>query len=392
MRAVLRAVARAGTLATMLALAGGAAPLHAQSDGGMLSSEIAVSGSEALLQLEWPGGRTLEMVLRDGGIFIAGTRVGDAARGSVLDREWRELLSQAMETSAAEIPQLLADWSPSGSAGARMKSALDAALQSASGESIQIVAPATGTDSVDRLVDRISELEARLAEQRDRRVAVERPTRRSNPFRYITEGIAGIFSLLVTYVVLFSIGVAVIFFGGRRYIEGVADTARYATGRSLMVGVASAFLVVPAFVLGIIALVISIIGIPGLLVWGPGFPLAVVLSILLGYLGVAHAAGEALAERRFYVTDWFQRGNSYFFLLSGLGLLLALFLASYVVHMGGSWLQPIRGMLVFLGVVSTGVAVCIGFGAVLLSRGGTRPIRKSGMTSDSDLFGEGDTV
>lgn len=391
--------AGAGLIAGMLAFVAAAAPVHAQSGGGMLSSEIAVSGSEALLEIEWPSGRSLEMALRDGGIFVDGTRVGDAARGSVLDREWRELLSQAMETPAAELPQLLADWSPSGSAGAQMESAIDAALQSASGESIQTLAPgapgapvAPGTDSVHRLVERISELEERLAEQRDRRVVVDRPTRRSNPFRYITEGIAGIFSMLVTYVVLFAIGVGVIFFGGRRYIEGVADTARYATGRSLMVGLASAFLVVPAFVLGIIALVISIIGIPGLLVWGPGFPLAVVLSVLLGYLGVAHAAGEALGERRFYVTDWFQRGNSYYFLLSGLGLLLALFLASFVVHMGGSWLQPIRGMLVFLGVVSTGIAVCIGFGAVLLSRGGTRPIRKPGMTPDTDLFGEDDNV
>ncbi|MGH7465134.1 MAG: hypothetical protein ACREK1_08155, partial [Longimicrobiales bacterium] len=209
-----------------------------------------------------------------------------------------------------------------------------------------------------------------------------------NPFRHITEGIAGIFSILVTYVVLFGIGFAVIFFGGRRYIEGVADTARHAPARSFLVGLAASFLVVPAFVLGIIALVISVIGIPGLLVWVPGFPVAVVLGVLLGYLGVAHAAGEAFAQRRFYVTDWFQRGNSYYFLLSGIGILLALFFASQVVHMAGPWLNLIAGILLALGVVSTIVVLLIGLGAVLLSRGGKQPIAAEGTTAERDLFTE----
>ena len=81
--------------------------------------------------------------------------------------------------------------------------------------------------------------------------------------------------------------------------------------------------------------------------------LAVLGAGVLGYLGVAHAAGEAFAERRFYVTDWFKRGNSYYFLLTGLGVLLAFFLASQVVHMAGPWLRFISGILIFFGVVTT---------------------------------------
>jgi hypothetical protein len=134
--------------------------------------------------------------------------------------------------------------------------------------------------------------------------------------------------------------------------------------------------------------VISVIGIPGLLVWVPGFPVAVVLALLLGYLGVAHAAGEAFAERRFYVTDWFQRGNSYYFLLSGIGILLALFLASQVVHMAGPWLDVIRGILIFLGFSTTAVVVLVGLGAVMVSRGGKNPVRADGTTADRDLFSE----
>ena len=355
-----------------------------------------MSGSEAALTLEFQGGRSLAVAIRDGGVFIDGTRVGDAARGSVLDRSWRDLLTRAMDASPAELPQLLFEWSAEGDMGAHMDSALDAALQSgaqgvdAQGVDAMQVPAVPIADSVDRLVERIGELEQMVdqLESQPTRVRVERPTRRYNPFHHITEGLAGIFSILVTYVVLFSIGFATIFFGGRKYIEGVADTARHAPGRSFLVGLAGSFLVVPAFILGIIALAISVIGIPALLVFVPGFPVAVVLAVLLGYLAVAHAAGEVFAERRFYVTDWFQRGNSYYFLLSGIGILLALFLVSQVVHMAGPWLRAISAILIFLGCASTAVVLLIGLGAVLISRGGKQPVRADGTTAEPDLFTE----
>ncbi|HEX6308578.1 MAG TPA: hypothetical protein VFZ69_10350 [Longimicrobiales bacterium] len=370
-----------------------AAPLAGQDFTNIVSSEFSMSGSAATLDLELAGGRRLQLGIRDGGVFVDGARVGDAARGSALDRQWRDLLTRAMDSNPDELPQILFEWSAEGDAGMRMDSALDAVLlPGAAGLEATAVpaAPAApNSDSVDRLVERISELqrEVNRLEARSERVAVERPGRGRGPFHYITEGISGIFSIVVVYAVLFALGFAVIFFGGRKYIEGVADTVRHATGRSFLVGLAAAFLVVPAFVLGIIALVISVIGIPGLLVWVPGFPVAVLLAALLGYLGVAHAAGEAFAERRFYVTDWFQRGNSYYFLLTGLGLLVALFLASMVIFMAGPWLRPISGMLMFLGAVSTIAFVTIGFGAVLISRGGKQPIR-GGSSAEQDMFTE----
>jgi hypothetical protein len=378
----------AGTVLFVLA---GSAPLAAQTLTNVTTSEFSMSGSEAALMLELAGDRSLDVAIRDGGVFIDGVRVGDAARGSALDRAWRDLLTQAMDASPAELPQLLFDWSAEGDVGARMDSALDAALQSDAQAADAAAAPAAPiSDSVTRLVERIGELEQMVDELESQpvRVRVERPSRGFNPLRNITEGLAGIFSILVTYFVLFSIGFATIFFGGRKYIEGVADTARHAPGRSFLVGLAGSFLVVPAFILGIIALAISVIGIPALLVWVPGFPVAVVLAILLGYLAVAHAAGEVFAERRFYVTDWFQRGNSYYFLISGIGILLALFLVSQVVHMAGPWLRAISAILIFLGCASTAVVVLMGLGAVLISRGGKQPVRADGTTADRDLFSE----
>jgi hypothetical protein len=126
--------------------------------------------------------------------------------------------------------------------------------------------------------------------------------------------------------VLVGLGFLAVFFG-RRHLETIADTARHSTLRSGLVGLAASFLVLPAFVLGRAG--------PGHLHRrdppAPGlpalFPLAVVLAAVGGYLAVAHGAGEALAERRFRGTEWFTRANSYYYVMTGVGLLLVLFMA-----------------------------------------------------------------
>jgi hypothetical protein len=117
------------------------------------------------------------------------------------------------------------------------------------------------------------------------------------------------------------------------------------------------------------------VGIPLLLVWLPLFPAAAAVALLFGYLAVGHAAGEALAERRFEIgEEWFKRANSYYYVLSGLAMLLMLHLTSHIVQMTGPWLNFLRVLLMALFVVVTWAALTIGFGAVLLSRGGTRPV------------------
>jgi hypothetical protein len=362
----------------------------------VVSSEVSMSRETATLRLELAGGRSIDAAIRDGAAFIDGNRIGDAPRGGELDRAWRDLLNAGMDAPYADLPALLAAWSAPGSVGSQMATQLRSALAASAGGAAVTAPAVSNSDSVNRLNARIQELEDRLerAQQRAERASRaevqtrQRGARRLGPLHYVGKGLAGVFSTLVTYAVLFAIAFGVIVFGGRKYIEGVGDTARQAPGRSLLVGLAAAFLLVPVFVLGILALVISIVGIPAVLLWAPGFPVAVVLACVLGYLAVAHAAGEAVAERRYYVTDWFQRGNSYYFLLSGLGVLLAFFIAASVVHMAGPWLGVISGLLTFLGVMTTITAVLIGFGAVLISRAGTRPLRTSTMSDEPDLFRE----
>ena len=383
------------------------APVSGQT-AEVVSQQISTSRNSASLRLELSDGRTVDVSLRGGQAYLNGTRVGDAAPDADLDRSFRELLSAVTDAPSQDMPRLLTDWSPASSpAATRLDRALEDAVRGIASSGIpnapdapDVPAPpgaphlegVPASDSVDRLVERINELETMVEDLNDEdysSVAVVRDRQQwgPGPVQHLVRGLGSIFSLLVVYAIVFAIAVGAIFFGGRKYIEGVADTARQMTMRSWLVGLAGTFLVVPAFILGIIALAVSIVGIPALLVWVPLFPLAVVLSLVLGYLAVAHAAGEGLAEKRFYGSDWFKRSNSYYFLLNGLGLMLALFIAAGVVQMAGPIFGWIRGLLIFLGVVMTWTALTIGFGAVLVSRGGTRPLGKAPV-ADIDAFAD----
>ena len=369
----------------------------------VLSSEIAISRERAEIKLELENGRKLNFATiigqSRGPLQREVTPTGDVTallpvqRGSGVDRSWRELLNNAMDASPESLATLLRDWeAPREFDGDAFDAALAEALSGTPALPAAPVAPgAPGVidDSVVKLESKIQQLEEELDEAREHAIEARDARRGPDwfaPFRRVWQGVSGIFGVLITYIVLFGISFVAILFGARKYIEGVADTVRAGVGRSFLVGLAGSFLLIPVFVLGCIALAISIVGIPALLVWVPFFPVGAVVAVLLGYIAVAHAAGESWAERNYYGSDWFRRGNSYYFIMTGFMLLGALFFAGNVVHMAGRWLDFIKHLLFFFGVVLTWAAATVGFGAVLISRGGSRPAHPS--VEQSSLFTE----
>lgn len=361
-----------------------AAPTVDTPNDPIVSSEITLSRSRAELRLELANGREATLSIVDGRAWLDGIDLGAAPRGGALDRAWRELLEEAIDAPTRDLPALLRGWEgPADGPGRELDLALERLLDGAVPQSQAPASVAAGwsSDTLTKLNDRIAELEDRLRAQADEaerlaRLADRRESRSSwrSPFRHVIRGFSDLISLLALFAVLVGIGFAAVFFG-RKYLEGVADTARHATVRSGLVGLAAAFVSVPLFILVTLALSISIVGIPLLLVWIPLFPVAAALAAVLGYLAVGHAAGEALAERRFAGVEYFKRANSYYYVLTGTALLLACFIAAAVVRMAGPWLGFIDGLLVFVGVLVTTIAVSVGLGAVLISRGGTRPVR-----------------
>ncbi len=400
--------------ALLLAAAIIPAPVLAQAQearGQIVSSEIALSRDAADLRLELADGRQVNIRLADDqSVRVNDERVGAYERRGALDQAWRELLQQAMDAPTGELATMLAAWQPpaqAGAAGTRILEQLAGLEAPVPPAAAPQEVPSDASDTIQRLNQRILELERVLQDPdaaaraddlgaldipalRDLRRSLEQDLRQQirqemrsemrrearqrppSPFRHITRGLTGIFSTLMAYAVLVGLGFLAVFFG-RSHLETIADTARHSTLRSGLVGLAGSFLVLPVFILGILALAISIVGIPLLLVYLPLFPLAVVLAAVGGYLAVAHGAGEALAERRFRGTEWFTRANSYYYVITGVGLLVVLFIAANVVTMAGPWLGFLQGLLKFMAVMVTWAAFMVGFGAFLLSRGGTRP-------------------
>lgn len=219
------------------------------------------------------------------------------------------------------------------------------------------------------------ELESEI--RRDLRSTMgERPRPSHNLFLGVLgnlgSAIAGLLSDLVTFLVLAVLGVMAVHFQRER-LEVVATTARRAPMRSAVVGMAGGFFLIPIWIVGVIALAITIIGIPVLLAWIPLFPIAAALAALLGFLAVARNVGEWVAEQEYKGLEWIRGSNTFYTVIAGVGALMVPCLAASASRILGFGF--LTGILSFVGTMVTFVAVSVGFGAVLLTRGGKiRPL------------------
>ncbi len=188
-------------------------------------------------------------------------------------------------------------------------------------------------------------------------------------FGPIRRGIGGVISTIALGLVLAAIGAALVFYA-RPYLETVSDTVRASTLRAGATGLAATFLVIPVFVVMVVAFAVSIVGIPLLILAVPLYPVALFAAAVFGLLGVCHAIGERTAEQSRDVLDLRYR-NSYAYLFTGLGMLLLPHIAAHLISM--------TGFLSFIGLSLRAVtwlaiwaAATVGFGGVILSRAGRR--------------------
>ena len=193
---------------------------------------------------------------------------------------------------------------------------------------------------------------------------------RARPFRNVTSGLSGLFGDVFWLAVILAVGTAVVHFAGDR-LQNVADVVRTAPGRAALVGLAGGFLLLPVWVLGGLALLVSIIGIPLLIAWLPLFPLAALLATGLGYLAVASVVGEWLARKGVPALDRFRPSNQLHVLAVGLAALVLPSAVSHVAEMGGPSLGSfLSGLFTLVAVATAMIALMLGFGAVLLTGAG----------------------
>ena len=200
-----------------------------------------------------------------------------------------------------------------------------------------------------------------------------------------SDGLSGLLSTIALGLLLAGVGAAAVFYAHPR-LDRVSDSVRADTLRAGALGVATSFLVFPAYVVGIVVLVLTLIGIPLLLVFVPLFPIVVMAAGACGLVAVAHAVGERTAERR---ANWdAQYRNSYAYVFTGLAVMLAPLIAANLLKMT-VFLGFAGGLLEFLAKMGLAFAAAVGIGALLLTRAGAGGTWQWRRTRDYDPIFDG---
>jgi hypothetical protein len=170
------------------------------------------------------------------------------------------------------------------------------------------------------------------------------------------------------YLVLALIGLAVVLFA-RSNLETISERIRSDFTRSFLFGLAGQILFVPALVITIVALAITIIGLIAIPFAIVGFCLAAAGALALGFVAMSFVIGDAAMRWRGAAVGG-GRAQLLQFLLIGLSIFLVLWVIGGAVGSFGA----LGGLLRFIVMVVTWAAATAGFGATLASRGGTRAL------------------
>lgn len=158
--------------------------------------------------------------------------------------------------------------------------------------------------------------------------------------------------LLAALVVLF----------GREYVVRAGAVAQQTSVKAGLVGFLAQLLFIPLLVVTIVVLVMTIVGIPLLLLL-PFAILALAAFALVGFTSVANLVGSA-TSRRF---GWSEE-NPYRVTITGVLVLMLPVILSRVTGLGGGVLFPITIALGIGGALVEYLAWTVGIGAVALAR------------------------
>jgi hypothetical protein len=168
----------------------------------------------------------------------------------------------------------------------------------------------------------------------------------------------------LTVLVLIGVGVLVFASGP---LDGVVESLQGGFARSLLLGLMGQLAVLPAIIIVVVALAVTVIGILLIPFAIVAIALATAGLMMLGFLAVTRVTGGALTggERRGRLSE---RGTALRALVVGITLFVATWLAAALL----TPLPAAAAVARAVAFILTWVAVTAGFGAALRSRAGTR--------------------
>ena len=190
-----------------------------------------------------------------------------------------------------------------------------------------------------------------------------------------------------TFGVLLVIALGVLLFAGPNLDEVVATLERQ-FGRAFWVGLLGQLLILPALVVLLVALAVSVIGILLIPFAIVAYAIAVAGLVTLGFLAVARLVGGAVHRSS---SDTSARSRA----IAGLALGLALVFSLWMIAAALTW-APLAAVVVrAAALAATWAAVTLGLGSALISRAGThrrvaagtRPVELASWQTPTPLTG-----
>jgi hypothetical protein len=154
---------------------------------------------------------------------------------------------------------------------------------------------------------------------------------------------------------------ALVLLVGRQHVERVSARAATEPLKAGAIGLLAQLLFLPALIVTVVLLVVTIVGIP-LLVLIPFAILALVLVAIVGFTAVAFHVGRLATARLSWTANPFVTASL------GVLVLLTPVLLARLVALGGTMLTPVSIALVAAGWIVEYLAWTVGFGAVVLTR------------------------
>ena len=171
---------------------------------------------------------------------------------------------------------------------------------------------------------------------------------------------------VATFAIFLMLGIGVLIFAGPT-LDGVAEAMERGLARSFLVGIVGQLALLPGLLLVVTALTLTLIGILLIPFAIVAYVLAVAGAATLAFLAVAIVIGRAVSRRR-RSESLARRAEALRAMIIGVS---SLFLV-WIVGAALDWIPLIAGIARVVALAVTWVAVTAGFGAVLISRAGTR--------------------
>ena len=181
---------------------------------------------------------------------------------------------------------------------------------------------------------------------------------------FFGSGLGSLFALVstLTRLAVMCILASIVLLFARDYVERIGVRAASEPVKAGAIGLLIQLLFFPVLIASIVLMVITIIGIP-LLLLVPFAILAAVLLALVGFTAVAYDVGR-LAVNRFGTAGQ----NPYVIAAIGIAVVLSPLLISRLVGIAGGFLVPVTWVLLIIGLCAEYIAWTIGLGAIALVR------------------------